>query len=177
MAYLLDANILISAARLHYGLDFCPAFWEWLDAANQRGEVFSIDRVADEVLSGQDAVAEWVDERGERFFRPLTQSSGPVLATLAEWVATHPRYSAAAKTDFLQVADFYLIAAAKAGGHTVVTHEVPAPNAIKRIKIPDVCLAHQIAYITPYAMLRRERARFILPAPPPVGGLFDEVEG
>ena len=32
MAYLLDANVFIAAKNLHYGLDFCPAFWDWLIA-------------------------------------------------------------------------------------------------------------------------------------------------
>ena len=27
MAYFLDANVFIAAKNLHYGLDFCPAFW------------------------------------------------------------------------------------------------------------------------------------------------------
>lgn len=26
--YLLDANVFIQAKNLHYGMDFCPAFWE-----------------------------------------------------------------------------------------------------------------------------------------------------
>lgn len=30
MSYLLDANVFMSAKNLHYGLDFCPAFWDWL---------------------------------------------------------------------------------------------------------------------------------------------------
>ncbi len=30
--YLLDTNIFIQAKNLHYGFDFCPAFWEWLMA-------------------------------------------------------------------------------------------------------------------------------------------------
>ena len=30
MSYLLDANVFMSAHNLHYGLDFCPAFWEWM---------------------------------------------------------------------------------------------------------------------------------------------------
>jgi len=30
MAYLLDANVFMQAKNLHYGLDFCPAFWDWL---------------------------------------------------------------------------------------------------------------------------------------------------
>jgi hypothetical protein len=28
--HLLDANVFIQAKNLHYGLDFCPAFWDWL---------------------------------------------------------------------------------------------------------------------------------------------------
>ena len=32
MAYLLDADVFIRAKNLHYGLDFCPAFWDWLIA-------------------------------------------------------------------------------------------------------------------------------------------------
>ena len=30
MSYLLDANVFIQAKNLHHGLDFCPAFWQWL---------------------------------------------------------------------------------------------------------------------------------------------------
>ena len=36
MGYLLDANVFIAANNLHYGLDFCPAFWDWLVAATSR---------------------------------------------------------------------------------------------------------------------------------------------
>ena len=45
MAYLLDANVFIQAKNLHYGFDFCPAFWDWLIRQNQAGEVFSIEKV------------------------------------------------------------------------------------------------------------------------------------
>ena len=34
MTYLLDANVFIQAKNLHYGLDFCTAFWDWLVASN-----------------------------------------------------------------------------------------------------------------------------------------------
>ena len=33
MAYLLDADVFIRAKNLHYGLDFCPAFWERRESA------------------------------------------------------------------------------------------------------------------------------------------------
>jgi hypothetical protein len=50
MAYLLDANVFIAAKNNHYGFDFCPAFWEWLDAANGFGTVQSVERVYDELI-------------------------------------------------------------------------------------------------------------------------------
>lgn len=43
MTYLLDANVFISASRLHYGFDFCPAFWDWLVESNQAKRVFAIN--------------------------------------------------------------------------------------------------------------------------------------
>jgi hypothetical protein len=50
---------------------------------------------------------------------------------------------------------------AHAGGHTVVTHEVPSAS-VRKIKIPDPCIGLGIKFMTPYEMLRRERARFVL---------------
>ena len=79
MAYLLDANVFIQGKNLHYGLDFCPAFWDWLIA--------------------------------------------------------------------------------------VITHEVPSPT-VRKIKIPDACIGLGVKVMTPYEMLRRERARFVLAARP-----------
>ena len=38
MAYLLDANVFIQAKNLHYGLDFCPAFWDWPALHNPRAD-------------------------------------------------------------------------------------------------------------------------------------------
>jgi len=34
VAYLLDSDVLIRAKNDHYGFDFCPGFWDWLEAAN-----------------------------------------------------------------------------------------------------------------------------------------------
>ena len=37
MAYLLDADVFIRAKNLHYGFDFCPAFWDWPRRRTERG--------------------------------------------------------------------------------------------------------------------------------------------
>ncbi|MBI4319903.1 MAG: DUF4411 family protein [Chloroflexi bacterium] len=160
MAYLLDANVFISAKNLHYGLDFCPAFWEWLVETNKAGKVFSIEKVGDEVLALADELSQWAEARGEGFFLRPDAAALPSLAAVSTW-ATGRRYDPAAVSTFLQIADYYLVAQAHAGGHTVVTHEIPSTST-RKIKIPDVCIGLGIKCMTPFAMLRRERARFVL---------------
>ena len=160
MAYLLDANVFIAAKNLHYGLDFCPAFWEWLIAGNAAGGVFSIEKVGDEVQAVADELSEWAEARGDGFFLRPDAAVLPALAAVSNW-ANSQAYTPAAVSTFLQVADYYLVAQAQAGGHAVVTHEVPSASA-RKIKIPDACLGLGIKFMTPYEMLRRERARFVL---------------
>ena len=64
--YLLDANVFIQAKNLHYGFDFCPAFWDWLVAQNRAGKVASIEKVADELHAGEDELATWAEGTGRR---------------------------------------------------------------------------------------------------------------
>ncbi len=160
MAYLLDANVFIQAKNLHYGLDFCPAFWEWLIENNKTGRVFSIEKVGDEIAAGADELSNWAAARGDGFFLKPDAAILPVLGTVSAW-ANGQNYEPAAVNTFLQVADYFLVANALAAGHTVVTHEVASPST-KKIKIPNVCIGLHIKSITPYEMLRVERARFIL---------------
>ena len=160
MTCLLDANVFIQAKNLHYGMDFCPAFWEWLIEKNVAGQVFSIDKVADELEAGADDLTQWAREQGSGMFRKTDARIVPQFSTVSAWVMEQG-YEPAAVNTFLQKADFYLIAHALAEGHVVVTHEVPA-NSPKKVKIPNVCAGLNLPFMTPYEMLRRERARFVL---------------
>ena len=160
MAYLLDANVFIQAKNLYYGLDFCPAFWDWLIAHNKAGRVVSIEKVGDEIEAGGDELATWAVARGTGFFVKPDAAMLPALGKVSTW-ATGQHYEPAAVNTFLQVADYYLVAHALAHGHTVVTHEI-ASTSTKKIKIPDACIGLGIKCMTPFEMLRRERARFIL---------------
>jgi hypothetical protein len=162
VSYLLDANVFMAAQRLHYGLDFCPAFWDWLQHKAHTGAVFSIDKVADEIEAGQDDLSDWARLHGTALFRRTPPTLSPQFTQVAEW-ATGQQYTPAAINTFLQAADFYLVAHALAGGHTVVTHEVQA-NTPARIKIPNACVGLGVRFMTPFQMLRTERARFVLGA-------------
>jgi predicted nucleic acid-binding protein len=160
MAYLLDSNVFIQAKNLHYGFDFCPAFWDWLLLNNTQGTVFSIEKVGDELIAGADDLATWADNRGPGFFIKPDPLVIPALSSVSTWVAGQG-YDQAAVNLFLQQADYYLIAHALAHGMTVVTHEVAA-QSVKKIKIPNVCIGLNVKCMSPFEMLRHERARFVL---------------
>ena len=162
MAYLLDANVFIQAKNLHYGFDFCPAFWDWIDRENAATNVFSIEKVGDELRAGADDLATWAEQRGTGLFLLPDASMLAALASVSAWVTTQ-NYTPSAVNTFLQVADYYLVARALAHGDTVVTNEVPA-NSANKVKIPNVCIGMGIRCVNPYEMLRRERARFVLEA-------------
>ncbi len=160
MADLLDANVFIQAKNLHYGMDFCPAFWEWLIKSNSQNKLFSIEKVCDELKAIEDDLSEWTEKRDSNFFLKPDSSVLQSLGEVSHWIIDQD-YEEAGKNIFLQGADYYLIAQAKSKQYTIVTHEIPSDSK-KKIKIPDVCISLQIKYMTPYEMLRKEKARFIL---------------
>ena len=160
MTYLLDANVFMQAKNLHYGLDFCPAFWDWLIEMNTAKRLFSIEKIGDEIDAGADELADWAAQRDTNFFRKPDSTIMPALGSISAW-ATGQSYEPAAVNMFLQDPDYYLVAHALAYGYTVVTHEV-ASSSTKKIKIPNVCIGLGIKCMTPFEMLRHERARFVL---------------
>lgn len=159
MAYLLDTNVFVEAKNRHYGFDFCPAFWDWLDQAHDEGRVFSVERVATEILAREDDLTGWARTRPTLFLAP-DPSVVPGLRAVSEWAAGSG-YHPAAVSVFLDAADYFLVAHAHAQRHVVVTHERPSPTP-KQIKIPDACIGLAVKWMTPFEMLRAERARFVL---------------
>ena len=107
-----------------------------------------------------DELSGWAAKLDDGFFLRPDASAFPALANVSGWVRSQS-YTQSAVSTFLQVADYYLVAQAQARGHTVVTHEVPSAST-RRVKIPDACIGLGIKCVTPYQMLRTERARFVL---------------
>jgi len=161
MAYLIDTDIFIAAKNLHYGMDFCPAFWDWLIQANAAGKLMSIEAVRDDLVDGEDELAVWAKARDEQFFATPVETDLPALGRVTQWINDHQTYTPAVKQTFLGCSDYFVVSQALAGGHVVITHEKPE-NSVKRTKIPNVCVALKVKYMTPWQMLRTERARFVL---------------
>lgn len=158
--YLLDANIFITAKNLHYGFDFVPAFWDWLEQGHNAGILCSTDQVRKELMRIGDELSMWTQGRESLFLKP-DETIIPGLRRLAMW-ARSGRFTPAAADEFLRTADFELVAYAHAHDHTVVTHERPNPFSKKRIHIPDACEELGGRWISPYQMLRDSGARFVL---------------
>ncbi len=157
--YLLDTNIFIQAKNLHYGFEFCPAFWDWLDQQNEAGKVFSTEKVSDEIQVADDELANWTRQRPKLFLAPNNRIK-PSLTALSIW-ANSQSYQQAGVSTFLQSTDYYLVAQAHANDCIVVTHEASS-ESLRKIKIPKACRGVGVTFTNPYEMLREEKARFVL---------------
>jgi predicted nucleic acid-binding protein len=144
--YLLDSNVFIEAKNRYYAFDLAPGFWEWLETDAAAGVIGSIEEVGDELLAGGDDLAAWAQQH-PGLFASADLLTVAKLSELAEW-ANGGQFTQAAVDEFLDVADYYLVAHAAAHGHTVVTHEVYQANARRRVLIPNACQALGVPYCT-----------------------------
>ena len=161
MAFLLDANTLIQAKNEYYGFDLCPGFWAWLEQENAAGEVFSIDRIQQELENGNDALATWATAHGNGFFQPVDDQTNQAMAAVATWVQSR-NFTDNAKREFFSCADPFLIAHAMAHGQTVATHEVHVEGERRKVKIPTVCRGLNVPCVRTFDMLRQKQASFVL---------------
>ncbi|MGH8926320.1 MAG: DUF4411 family protein [Acidimicrobiia bacterium] len=162
MANVLDADVFIRAKNDHYSFETVPGFWTWLKNANANGDVFSIQRVRDELLAGDDDLTEWAKDRHDEFFLPPDPPLLAALSVVATWVTSEPRFTEAAVRTFLDSADYFLVGQAMTRDMIVVTHEVSAPQSRATVKLPDACTAMNVAYMSPFRMLKNENAVFVL---------------
>lgn len=159
--FLLDANVFIEASRRYYAFDLAPKFWVSLVEHAGNGQVCSIDRIHQELKRGKDELAAWASGH---FIHAFASTDQPdviqCFGEIMSWVQTQPQFLDAAKADFAGGADGWLIAYGKAKGCVVVTHEVAAPDARSKIKIPNVCQAFSVPFVNTFEMLQRLGVRF-----------------
>jgi hypothetical protein len=153
--YLLDTNVFIRAKNEYYGLDVAPGFWDWIAEEYQTNDLRSISAVHDELVAKKDDLSIWVSRLPTDFWLEETDEDVASLRSVAQWTMTTPaKYTQQARTDFLAKADYRLVAAAAAGKHVVISHEVSAPDSQRAIKIPDACAAFQVVSREPFELFR-----------------------
>jgi len=161
--YLLDSNVFIEAKQRYYGLDFVPAFWEWLERSFDAGVLASIDRIGQELEQGKDDLSSWA-AMNKRIFLPVDEPTEASFRKLSTWAMDKSLpYSQEARFTFMASGDYQLIAYAHAHQYEVVTHEQPAPDSKKSVKIPDACQALGVKCSTdPFSIIRQTGATFVL---------------
>jgi hypothetical protein len=162
--YVVDANVLMQAHRLYYAFPICPGFWDCLLQQYKAGRIVSVDKVRGEILAG-DALYQWARSSAPASFFASTQEAAVSghFAALVTWVQAQSQFLPAAKNEFAQVADGWLVAYAQAHkNHVVVTMEEHAPHAKKRVPLPNVCLQFGVRYTDTFTMLKDLGAQFVL---------------
>ncbi len=163
MTYLIDSNVVMTAARLHYAFDLAPGFWQWIEAQHLAGELQSIPKVKDEITAGHDHLSKWAAALPATFWRPVTAPTITSGQAVARWVSDPAlSYRQAARDESLDVADSMLVAEAHASGLIVVSGEIAAPDAVKKVKLPDACRALGVTYANPYDVYRALGLRLIV---------------
>lgn len=155
----------MAASRNYYALDFCPAFWKCIYQYFRAGRLRSIDRVFAEIKGPRDLVR-WAKNAPDGLFAfSGDQQVVSNFAGLMDWVEGNSQFFTEAKTEFASAADGWLVAYAQAHNATVVTQEVLAPDAKKKVPIPNVCQQFNVPYRDTFEMLRQLGVQFDLRQP------------
>ncbi len=152
--FILDANVFIEASMHYYSFDIAPRFWDSLIEFNERGRVFSIDRVKNELDKGNNTLSNWADNHFTQAFISTDQEEVFIYyRKVMNWVQNQSQYRNEAKADFAKGADGWVISYSMLKGFTVVTHEKPAPFAKKKVPIPNVCGNFNVPIMNTFQML------------------------
>ena len=161
MRYLLDANTYIEAKNQYYGMDICPAYWDWLDRQFALGTIASVDMIGRELKEGNDELANWVRERPDHFIRNDDALTQTLFTEIVQFVIEGD-YNPGNRDNFLAKADPWIIAKAKAIGASVVTHEAVAAANTRKVKVPNICQQFEVPCLNTFRFLRELEARFVL---------------
>lgn len=160
MLYLVDANVIMTAANTYYRHTWVPEYWLWLLHHGVRGNIKMPIEIFEEIkdsgtTTSKDELFNWAKETTNRnaILLPGEADAGIVRTVL------YDGYSASALTD-AQIEglgrDPFLIAHALAApsDRCVVTHERSArQKAPHNRKIPDACAALGVKTCTPFEMM------------------------
>ena len=142
MEYLFDTNIFVESKK-NLPMDVWHTFWTKMIALINSGNIHSIDKVKDEIDKGGDELTDWIHANAPRGF--FLKQDASVMAKMAEtiaWAQNNPiGFSPSAISDYVNVADSYLVATAAAKDMVLVTYEKSNPQRRNRVMIPDACNA------------------------------------
>ena len=145
MKYIFDANVLIRSKRIDFekDKDELNDFLNWVLSLIKNGAIIIPDRVYDEILCGDDLLAEWC-KKDVKKYKTDDSIAAPYLQKVLEAYEAKDD-----KTIELIQSDAFVVAHALACGGTVVTYEkISQATSAKNKKIPAICEKLGISCIT-----------------------------
>ena len=153
MLYLLDANILITAANTYYGVSRVPEFWSWLQHQGASGHIKIPVEMYEEVLEGRkddDELLDWVKNDANRNALVLDETAAPNLVQRV----VKEGYANDLTDDEIEKLgrDPFLIAYGLADANRcITTTEVSKPSKQRHNRhIPDVCASLKVSWCGPW---------------------------
>lgn len=155
--YIIDANVLIEAKNNYYAFDVAPKIWQLLKEAIISGRIILIDKVKNEIMQGNDELAEWCGDLPKECII-CTENQGIVknYGQVLEHIQQSGYYKDSALELWAQekVADPWIIAVALSTKFSVITtHEkgkitLSTQSPSKEAKIPNVAQHFGISVCT-----------------------------
>jgi Domain of unknown function (DUF4411) len=152
--YLLDANVPIRAHGDYYPIDRFGLFWEWLLLMAEAERVKMPQEIYDEVAKSPDILGQWL--RRPEVRKAIILAEPTDGAAVAQVIAKGYAIDLNDVELLSLTRDPFLVAAALGGPERiVVTRETSKPKRIRENrKIPDVCTAMGIEWITDFELWR-----------------------
>lgn len=156
MLYLLDANVLIDAARDYYPFERVPEFWDWLAHHGTSGNVKMPLEIYEEITGGRDEVSRWLRTDAIKSALLMAEEADPEIVSRV----VSNGYAPDLTDDEIVKAgrDPFLIAYAlvTVGARCVVTTEVSRPRRVRANRhVPDVCMGFGITWCNTFELTRR----------------------
>jgi hypothetical protein len=151
--YLLDANILITAANTYYGITRVPEFWSWLEHQGGAGYIKMPLEIYEEILEGRkegDELLDWVKKDAIRKALLFDEASNADLVrkTVREGYGNDLTDGEVEKIG----RDPFLISYGLVDGNRcIVTTEVSKPTRTRHNRhIPGVCTTLKVNCCGPW---------------------------
>lgn len=165
MTYLVDSSCFMTASQTSYPFDIAESFWIKMAELAQDHVFYSIDKVKNEIYTNLDELSNWCKENlpSDFFISTETEAVYERYGELVNWAQSKGiKQSGVNKFIDDTKADIFFIAFCSLSPHkyTVVTEEVPAPQSMRDIKLPDACAVYQIRCIKFVDMLRELKVKF-----------------
>ena len=167
--FLIDSNSFMTPYRQYYAFDLVPTYWKEISKCTESGKLVLLDMVKAEIDKGEDDLSDWLSK--QEGFIICNHISPEIIGKYQEvlqYVQTCGLYKEQALRVWANgdVADPWLIAAAKAYNCQIVTFEVAitaevssgglsVKNPNKNAKIPDVARAFGVRTNNLYYMMRQ----------------------